>query len=213
MESGKFPVVRCRGRRPRRPVDSLQISGHHRRPHLPCRGEACLARPRSGSSTANSVRCTVPIAMPQILPASMALTTRKGHAASVRRQSRQRLRSERRYRRNWLVCFIGSLYGLQVPSRDCHVGLRPPRNDKPLPFTVLLAACIGRRHCAGRDMSLPYNARPKVCVFFIFQSSVFIYFRAPPLQTSSHSTRSSLHTVSTWAQRGKRSTASACVRA
>jgi len=29
-----------------------------------------------------------------------ALTTRKGYAASVRRQSRQRLRSERRHRRN-----------------------------------------------------------------------------------------------------------------
>ena len=39
------------------------------------------------------------------LPACKALTTRKGHAASVRRQSRQRLRSERRYRRNWLVRF------------------------------------------------------------------------------------------------------------
>ena len=115
-------VIACRGRRPRRPVDSLQISGHHRRPHLPCRGEACLARPRSGSSTANSVRCTVPIAMPQILPASMALT-------------------ERRYRRNWLVRFIGSLYGLQLPSRDCHVGLRPPRNDKPLAFAILMTAC------------------------------------------------------------------------
>ncbi len=35
----------------------------------------------------------------------MALTTRKGHAASVRRQSRQRLRSERRYRHNWRVAF------------------------------------------------------------------------------------------------------------
>ncbi len=63
--------------------------------------------------------------------------------ASVRRQSRQRLRSERRYRRNWSVHFIDALYELQVPSRDCtpralprasrsgrHVGLRPPRNDK-----------------------------------------------------------------------------------
>jgi len=32
--------------------------------------------------------------------------------------------------------FNGSRYELQVPSRDCHVGLRPPRNDKlggPLP--------------------------------------------------------------------------------
>ena len=37
--------------------------------------------------------------------ACKALTTRKGHAASVRRQSRQRLRSERRYRRNRLVRF------------------------------------------------------------------------------------------------------------
>ena len=26
--------------------------------------------------------------------------------------------------------FIDALYGLQMPSRDCHVGLRPPRNDK-----------------------------------------------------------------------------------
>ena len=74
----------------------------------------------------------------------------QGHAASVRRQSRQRLRSERRYRRNWSVHFIDALYELQVPSRDCtpralprasrsgrHVGLRPPRNDKsgaPVPF-------------------------------------------------------------------------------
>ena len=32
-----------------------------------------------------------------MLSACKALTTRKGHAASVRRQSRQRLRSERRY--------------------------------------------------------------------------------------------------------------------
>ena len=34
-----------------------------------------------------------------------AVTTRKGHAASVRRQSRQRLRSDRRYRRNRCVPF------------------------------------------------------------------------------------------------------------
>ena len=52
----------------------------------------------------------------------MALTTRKGHAASVRRQSRQRLRSERRYRRNRLVRFyrqpvrIGSAFP-RLPRR------------------------------------------------------------------------------------------------
>ena len=37
--------------------------------------------------------------------------------------------------------FIDALYGLQMPSRDCHVGLRPPRNDKPLVSTILTAAC------------------------------------------------------------------------
>ena len=58
--------------------------------------------------------------MPNNLQASVALTPRKGDAASVRRQSRQRLRSDRRYRRNWLVRFIVTLYELQVPSRDCH---------------------------------------------------------------------------------------------
>ena len=36
--------------------------------------------------------------------------------------------------------FIDALYGLQMPSRDCHVGLRPPRNDKPLVSTILTAA-------------------------------------------------------------------------
>ena len=172
----------------------------------------------------------------------MAVTPRKGDAASVRRQSRQRLRSDRRYRRNRFlrfyrhlvrtgsafprlprrfaprndkplafivlsiactgrqhcagrgmplpyngvynrreypeICscqwrslsaatdaigfyvFIGTLCELEVPSRDCHVGLRPPRNDKPLAFIVLSIACTGRQHCAGRGMPLPYNAFP-----------------------------------------------------
>ena len=69
--------------------------------------------------------------------------------------------------------FNNGLYGLQVPSRDCHVGLRPPRNDKPLVSTILTAACTGCKCAAGRDMSLPYNARPKSCVFFILHFSVF----------------------------------------
>ena len=70
------------------------------------------------------------------LPACKALAARKGHAASVRRQSRQRLRSERRYRHNRSVRFFGSRYGTAVPSRDCHVGLRPPRNDKPVSLAL-----------------------------------------------------------------------------
>ena len=102
----------------------------------------------------------------------MALTARKGHAASVRRQSRQRLRSERRYRRNRLVRFIVTLYELQVPSRDCtpralprasrsgrHVGLRPPRNDKPGAEAFLTPACTSREYRAGPGCPLPYNGR------------------------------------------------------
>ena len=82
--------------------------------------------------------------MPPYLQLPMALNPRKGDAASVRRQSRQRLRSERRYTPYFGVChFNGGRYGTAVPSRDCtpralpraarsgrHVGLRPPRNDK-----------------------------------------------------------------------------------
>ena len=43
--------------------------------------------------------------VPGNLQLPMAVTTRKGHAASVRRQSRQRLRSDRRYRRNRCMPF------------------------------------------------------------------------------------------------------------
>ena len=62
------------------------------------------------------------------MPACMALTARKGHAASVKRQSRQRLRRERRYRRNRSVRFYrhlartGSAFP-RLPRRFA------PRND------------------------------------------------------------------------------------
>ena len=64
----------------------------------------------------------------------MALTPRKGDAASVRRQSRQRLRSDRRYRRNWCIPFsrrpvrIGSI----APSEACP----SPTTRKQLPCTT-----------------------------------------------------------------------------
>ena len=63
-----------------------------------------------------------------------AVTTRKGYAASVRRQSRQRLRSDRRYRRNWCIPFsrrpvrIGSI----APSEACP----SPTTRKQLPCTT-----------------------------------------------------------------------------
>ena len=69
--------------------------------------------------------------------------------------------------------FIGSWFASAVPSRDCtpralprasrsgrHVGLRPPRNDKPLAFTILSAVCSGRQRCAGPGCPLPYNDFP-----------------------------------------------------
>ena len=39
--------------------------------------------------------------------------------------------------------------------RDCHVGLRPPRNDKSEAGAILTIACSGRQHCAGRGMPPP----------------------------------------------------------
>ena len=60
----------------------------------------------------------------------------------------------------WCV-FIGTLYELEVPSRDCHVGLRPPRNDNSGAGAVLAAAGTGCECSAGRGMPLPYNAYTK----------------------------------------------------
>ena len=65
--------------------------------------------------------------------------------------------TDRRYRRNWSVRFIDALYELQVPSRDCHVGLRPPRNDNSGVHAIFTMARFLCRCSAGRDMSLPYN--------------------------------------------------------
>ena len=69
-----------------------------------------------------------------LIPLYKALAPRKGDAASVRRQSRQRLRSDRRYRRNWCIPFsrrpvrIGSIApGRAVPS---------PTTRKQLPCTT-----------------------------------------------------------------------------
>ena len=74
--------------------------------------------------------------------------------------------------------------------RDCHVGLRPPRNDKPLAFAILTMVCTSCRCTAGRGMPLPYNAWPKARELFILHFSVFsihLFLRAPPLQCTSGS--------------------------
>ena len=60
-----------------------------------------------------------------------------------------------------LCVFIDALCELQVPSRDCHVGLRPPRNDNSGAGAILTAAGTGRECSAGSGMPLPYNAYTK----------------------------------------------------
>ena len=56
--------------------------------------------------------------------------------------------------------FNGGLYELQVPSRDCHVGLRPPRNDKSGAVTILTIHCANRPCSAGPGCPLPYKVQP-----------------------------------------------------
>ena len=81
--------------------------------------------------------------IPGNLQLPKALATRKGHAASVRRQSRQRLRSERRYRRNRLVRFYrhlvrtGSAFPrLHPKGTSSRCALRAPRPRWGLAMTI-----------------------------------------------------------------------------
>ena len=110
--------------------------------------------------------------IPGNLQLPKALTTRKGHAASVRRQSRQRLRSERRYRRNRLVRFYrhlvrtGSAF-LRLPRRFA------PRNDNSGAIIILMSACSVRRCSAGRGMPRPYNAQPETFRFYSPRLALF----------------------------------------
>ena len=54
--------------------------------------------------------------------------------------------------------FHGGLYKSAVPSRDCHVGLWPPRNDKSGTVCILSLPNTNRQLCTGRGMPLPYSA-------------------------------------------------------
>ena len=83
--------------------------------------------------------------------ACKALNPRKGDAASVRRQSRQRLRSERRYRRNRLVRFY------RQPVRIGSAFPRLPRAQSALAMTSLGALHIRRKYlqiCSCQRRSL-----------------------------------------------------------
>ena len=106
--------------------------------------------------------------VPGNLQLPMAVTPRKGDAASVRRQSRQRLRSERRYRRNRFLRFYRHLVrtGSAFPRLPRRFA---PRNDNSEVHTILTMACTDRQHCAGPGCPLPYNGvygrreYPEIC--------------------------------------------------
>ena len=91
----------------------------------------------------------------------------------------------------WCV-FIGTLYELEVPSRDCHVGLRPPRNDNSGVHTILTMACTDRQHCAGPGCPLPCNLTTKnACCscsrrsFYLLRDFVLCsYWRQPAMRLS-----------------------------
>ena len=83
--------------------------------------------------------------------------------------------------------FIGTLYELEVPSRDCHVAsLLAMTNLGAIAFLTL--ARTSRRCSTGPGCPLPYKARPEACLLFILHFSVFSihFFTYAPLQRRVH---------------------------
>ena len=97
-----------------------------------------------------------------LIPLYKALATRKGHAASVRRQSRQRLRRERRYTPYFGVCrFHGRLYGSEVRSRERHAAplqwctpFNDSRYELEVPFRDCTPRALPRASRSGRHVAL-----------------------------------------------------------
>ena len=119
---------------------------------------ACPRLPRAQSALAMTnllaLRHRIRAAKPT---ACKALNPRKGDAASVRRQSRQRLRSERCYRRNRLVRFY------RQPVRIGSAFPRLPRAQSALAMTSLGALHIRRKYlqicsCQRRSLTAATDA-------------------------------------------------------
>ena len=86
---------------------SLSLRGGRRptwRPEREARGSALGVQSREGTADANQL----PIKWYAPIASVAAVSDRQGHAASVRRQSRQRLRSDRRYRRNRCIPLLAA---------------------------------------------------------------------------------------------------------
>ena len=88
--------------------------------------------------------------VPGNLQLPKAVTTRKGYAASVRRQSRQRLRSDRRYRRNWCIPFS---------RRPVRIGSIAPGGDSPAPTMACTIAESTRKFAAAKGGHYPQGVR------------------------------------------------------
>ena len=111
----------------------------------------------------------------------MALTPRKGDAASVRRQSRQRLRSERRYRRNRFLRFYRHLVrtGSAFPRLPRRFA---PRNDNSEAFAILTMVRSFRRCSAGYGCPLPRNYNTWSAASRSFPLSIFSLPHVPFLK-------------------------------
>ena len=81
----------------------------------------------------------------------------------------------------WCTPFNDSRYGLQVPSRDCHVAsLLAMTNRGPLPFYRYPIRIGGAAPGGACPSPTTHGRRPAYFSFFIFQSSVFISMRPLP---------------------------------
>ena len=113
--------------------------------------------------------------------ACKALNPRKGDAASVRRQSRQRLRSERRYRRNRSVRFYRHLVrtGSAFPRLPRRFA---PRNDNSGAFAISTMVSSFRRCSAGHGCPLPRNYNTWSAASRSFPLSIFSLPHVPFLK-------------------------------
>ena len=155
------------GERTAGPGDALTVRTSHRQNGK--RFRLVIARPRRGRGNLGKAVTISPIVflesgsvLRDCHVASLLAMTRQGSAVVHQRSPAVELPYTRRSL-SAATDAIGfhvlspALYELQVPSRDCHVGLRSPRNDKSEAFAILTVACTDCKCVAGPGCPLPYN--------------------------------------------------------
>ena len=134
----------------------LGYQGNHRR-YRSRLSEIAAAPP--GPRNANSGKCRGTSApLHSSITLYKAVTTRKGHAASVRRQSRQRLRSDRRYRRNRFVRFFTTVSANCGPLTEIATSLRSSQSSRFLNATINENAGTARS-AGGYQPDVPHRSR------------------------------------------------------